>query len=210
MVEAFIHGILLAFGLILPLGVQNVFIFNQGAIQPQFNRALPAALTAAICDTLLILLAVEGVSLIIFQWLWLKQILYGVGVVFMLFIGYSLWKSAGAQTTVQDRVKTALTGRKQILFAASVSIFNPHAILDTIGVIGTNSLQYEGETKWAFTLAAIGISWLWFFGLAAAGRMLRTADTSGKWIAIFNRISAITIWGIACYMLITLLRDLTA
>ncbi|TVX89619.1 LysE/ArgO family amino acid transporter [Paenibacillus agilis] len=206
MVEAFIHGILLAFGLILPLGVQNVFIFNQGAIQPQFNRALPAVLTAAFCDTLLILLAVQGVSLIIFQWDWLKQILYGVGFVFMLFIGYSLWKSAGTQTTVEDRVKTALTGRKQILFAASVSIFNPHAILDTIGVIGTSSLQYEDEMKWAFTLAAIGISWLWFLGLAAAGRMLRTADTSGKWIAVFNRISAITIWGIACYMLVTLLR----
>ncbi|AKP77163.1 arginine exporter protein [Priestia megaterium Q3] len=26
-----IHALLLAFGLILPLGVQNVFVFNQGA-----------------------------------------------------------------------------------------------------------------------------------------------------------------------------------
>ena len=32
--EPIIHGILLAFGLILPLGVQNVFIFSQGATQP--------------------------------------------------------------------------------------------------------------------------------------------------------------------------------
>jgi L-lysine exporter family protein LysE/ArgO len=31
-VEAIFHGILLAFGLILPLGAQNVFVFNQGAI----------------------------------------------------------------------------------------------------------------------------------------------------------------------------------
>ncbi|GGA41924.1 hypothetical protein GCM10007416_13560 [Kroppenstedtia guangzhouensis] len=31
-VWAFMHGFLLAFGLILPLGVQNVFIFNQGAV----------------------------------------------------------------------------------------------------------------------------------------------------------------------------------
>lgn len=28
--EPLIHGMILAFGLILPLGVQNVFIFNQG------------------------------------------------------------------------------------------------------------------------------------------------------------------------------------
>lgn len=28
--EATIYGLVLAFGLILPLGVQNVFVFNQG------------------------------------------------------------------------------------------------------------------------------------------------------------------------------------
>lgn len=37
MLEAFIHGALLAFGLILPLGIQNIFIFNQGATQKRFG-----------------------------------------------------------------------------------------------------------------------------------------------------------------------------
>ena len=36
MTEAILHGIILAFGLIVPLGVQNVFVFNQGALQPTF------------------------------------------------------------------------------------------------------------------------------------------------------------------------------
>ncbi len=36
LIEAIIHGVILAFGLILPLGVQNVFVFNQGAIQLLF------------------------------------------------------------------------------------------------------------------------------------------------------------------------------
>ena len=30
-------------------------------------------------------------------------------------------------------------------FQRSVSLLNPHAILDTIGVIGTNSIQYIGS-----------------------------------------------------------------
>lgn len=30
MTEAIVHGMILAFGLILPLGVQNIFVFNQG------------------------------------------------------------------------------------------------------------------------------------------------------------------------------------
>lgn len=35
---AIIHGIVLAFGLILPLGAQNVFVFQQGALQPRLYR----------------------------------------------------------------------------------------------------------------------------------------------------------------------------
>ncbi|ALA71771.1 lysine transporter [Geobacillus stearothermophilus 10] len=58
MMRAFLHGLILAFGLIFPLGVQNVFILTQGAIQRRWRRALPAVLTASLCDTLLILLAV--------------------------------------------------------------------------------------------------------------------------------------------------------
>ena len=65
MTEAILHGIILAFGLIIPLGVQNVFVFNQGALQPTFMRALPVVITAGICDTILIVAAVSGVSLLV-------------------------------------------------------------------------------------------------------------------------------------------------
>src|SRR5690625_4107051 len=34
--EALVHGIILAFGLIIPLGVQNIFIFNQGATHKSY------------------------------------------------------------------------------------------------------------------------------------------------------------------------------
>nr|WP_232049307.1 hypothetical protein [Rickettsia asiatica] len=36
---------------------------------------------------------------------------------------------------------------KQILFAISVSILNPHAIMDMIIVIGTSALKYNGIAK---------------------------------------------------------------
>ena len=56
--SAFIYGYLLFFSLILPLGPQNMFVFSQGATQPQLRRALPVVLTVALADTLLILSAV--------------------------------------------------------------------------------------------------------------------------------------------------------
>ena len=91
------------------------------------------------------------------------------------------------------------------MFAASVSLLNPHAILDTIGVIGTNALSYSGEERFVFTLTTIIISWCWFLGLALAGRMLGKMDTGGKFIGILNKISAFVVWGVAVYMAIRLL-----
>ena len=51
MISVLLHGFILALGLILPLGVQNVFVFNQGAVQSRFVKALPAIITASLCDT---------------------------------------------------------------------------------------------------------------------------------------------------------------
>lgn len=194
--EAFLHGIILAFGLILPLGVQNVFVFSQGATQPSLLRALPAAVTAAICDTLLILLAVFGLSLIVLQFEWLRITLMTIGIIFLLYMGYSIWRSNPANTENSE----ALPIKKQILFALSVSLLNPHAILDTIGVIGTSALKYSGTEQIMFTVACVFISWLWFFGLTLTGASLKKLDGSGKLMRLFNKCSAVFIWATACYL----------
>lgn len=65
------------------------------------------------------------------------------------------------------------------MFAMSVSLLNPHAILDTIGVIGTSSLGYTGADKLMFTVATMAVSWIWFFALAFAGKMVGAVDTYG-------------------------------
>ncbi|MBS4174595.1 LysE/ArgO family amino acid transporter [Bacillus sp. FJAT-49736] len=204
MIEAIIHGILLAFGLILPLGVQNVFVFNQGASQPTLLRAVPVIVTAAICDTLLISAAVLGISVIVLTFGWLKLFIFGIGFLFLLYMGWVIWKSE--VTSGQNKIER-FSAKRQIAYAASVSLLNPHAILDTIGVIGTNSLNYHGLDKWAFSVATIFVSWIWFTGLAIAGRLLRKMDETGKTLTILNRISALIIWGVAIYMGIQLIKD---
>ncbi|MFD0771394.1 LysE/ArgO family amino acid transporter [Bacillus sp. CGMCC 1.60114] len=198
MSEAILHGIVLAFGLIIPLGVQNVFVFNQGASQSTLLRTVPVVTTAAICDTILILFAVQGVSLMLLTFSWLTTILYTIGFFFLLYMGWVIWKS---EPTVSRNEVQVMTTKKQIVFAASVSLLNPHAILDTIGVIGTNSIQYIGAEKWAFTFATIFVSWIWFIGLAISGRMLGKVDSSGTKIKLLNKVSGVIIWGVAFYML---------
>ncbi|GGA28547.1 LysE/ArgO family amino acid transporter [Psychrobacillus lasiicapitis] len=198
--EAILHGILLAFGLILPLGVQNVFIFSQGATQPSLFKAFPAAITAALCDTLLIVLAVFGLSVIVLQLEGLRLGLMIVGIVFLLYMGYSIWKSKPASLETGKSLKA----RKQIVFAMSVSLLNPHAILDTVGVIGTSALKYVGTEQLLFTAACILVSWCWFIGLTIAGATMKKLDETGKLMTIFNKCSAVFIWCTAGYLLVGL------
>lgn len=201
--QALIHGIGLAFGLILPLGVQNVFIFNQGATHKRFSRALPAVITAGFCDTILILLAVAGVSLIILNFEWLKLGIFFIGFLFLSYMGWLLWRTT---PEVQEEERNPFSTKKQVMFAASVSLLNPHAILDTIGVIGTNSLVYDGFDRLIFTFACITVSWLWFFGLAYTGRKIGQIDTNGQFLKRMNQLSALIIWVIAVYMLIQIFK----
>ncbi|MBZ5750360.1 LysE/ArgO family amino acid transporter [Metabacillus rhizolycopersici] len=202
MVSSVIHGVILALGLILPLGVQNVFVFNQGATQSTFKKTLPVIITAAICDTLLISLAVLGVSVIVLGVYWIKLILLTIGIIFLLYMGYVTWKSKPGTYSSDEK---ALAPKKQVAFAASVSLLNPHAIMDTIGVIGTSSISYTGTEKLAFTLACIATSWIWFFSLALVGRRVGRLNNSGGFIANLNKVSALIMWGTAIYLTFTLI-----
>lgn len=199
--EAILHGIILSFGLILPLGVQNVFVFSQGATQPKLIRALPATVTAALCDTFLILLAVFGLSVIVLQFEWLRLSLMIVGILFLLYMGYVIWKSK----PTNNETNKALSTRQQVIFALSVSLLNPHAILDTVGVIGTSALKYVGTEQVYFTIACISVSWIWFFGLTLAGTFMKKLDSTGNLMKTFNKCSAVFIWGTATYLFIGLL-----
>ena len=199
--EPILHGLILAFGLILPLGVQNVFVFSQGATQPNLSRVLPATITAAMCDTILILLAVFGLSIIVLQFEWLRISLMIVGVIFLLYMGYVIWRSEPKVNGTNQ----ALPIRQQIIFALSVSFLNPHAILDIVGVIGTSALKYVGTEQISFTVTCILVSWLWFFGLTIAGALVKKLDSAGNLMTAFNKCSAIFIWGTAIYISIGLL-----
>ncbi|WHY87165.1 LysE/ArgO family amino acid transporter [Neobacillus novalis] len=205
MLASFIHGLILAFGLILPLGVQNVFVFNQGALQPRFLKALPVVITAALCDTLLILVAVLGVSFIILGSFWIKTILIVGGGIFLIYMGWISWNSKPSKD--KEEVAKKFSFKKQVLFAASVSLLNPHAIMDTIGVIGTSSLKYQGEEKVIFAVTCILVSWLWFLGLALVGRISGKLDQSGRFMLVLNKLSALVMWGAAIYLVFSLFKN---
>ncbi|WP_204180181.1 MULTISPECIES: LysE family transporter [unclassified Staphylococcus] len=204
MLQPMIHGLFLALGLILPLGAQNVFVFNQGANQKQLIKTIPVIIAAGLCDTLLIVLAVLGVSVLLLSLPMLQIVIYCVGFIFLSYMALSLWHE---KPQTLERYQS-MSARKQIGFAMSVSLLNPHAIMDTIGVIGTNAAIYEGVDKMVFTMTTIAVSWIWFIFLAIAGKVVGNIDKRGKYILILNKFSAIIIVIVALIILKQLLAIL--
>lgn len=189
MLQPIIHGFLLALGLILPLGAQNVFVFNQGANHKKIIGALPVIITAGLSDTFLIVLAILGVSLILISLPILQMVIYIIGLIFLLYMAWSLWNEKPNNLKNYD----SMSAKKQIGFALSVSLLNPHAIMDTIGVIGTSASVYSGTDKLLFSISTIVVSWLWFVLLAILGKLLGSIDKTGKYIILLNKFSSVIV-----------------
>jgi L-lysine exporter family protein LysE/ArgO len=201
MAVAFLHGLILAIGLILPLGVQNFYIFTQGAVNQRFVQVLPMVITACLCDSLLILLAVLGVSLVVMNFVWMKTLLIIGGFVFLVYMGIITWRSNVNAGSSSAAAAETISIRRIVGYTLMISLLNPHAILDTIGVIGTSSLSYKGAYKIAFIAACLTVSWCWFFSLALAGRVVGLKDKSGSFIRYLNKISAVVMWAAAAYLI---------
>jgi L-lysine exporter family protein LysE/ArgO len=116
-------------------------------------------------------------------------------------MGWVTWNSRPTGTPIGV---SPLSAKQQIVFALSVSLLNPHALLDSIAVIGTSALNFTGYAKVFYTVACILVSFCWFFGLAIAGHMVHKFDGTGRWLRRINKLSALIIWGVAFYILLAL------
>ncbi|WP_447084308.1 LysE/ArgO family amino acid transporter, partial [Staphylococcus aureus] len=134
----------------------------------------------------LITIAVLGVSLILMSLPTLQLVIYIIGLMFLLYMAWSLWNEKPNNLENHD----SMSAKKQIGFAISVSLLNPHAIMDTVGVIGTSASVYSGSEKFLFSISTIMISWIWFILLAVLGKILGSIDQTGKYIIILNKISS--------------------
>ncbi|AEJ38673.1 Lysine exporter protein (LYSE/YGGA) [Sulfobacillus acidophilus TPY] len=201
---AFLHGFLLALALILPLGPQNLTVISQGTTHRQYRRTVPVVITAALSDTILIGVAVLGVSAVAMVAPVLKEILTLLGIVFLVWMGWQSWHSLVHPETFGSAAPYWTLWR-QIMYTLRASLLNPHAIMDTVIVIGGGAALYSTpREKWAYALAAVLVSWLWFFGLSLVGRALAQLRHQARTIKWLNRISAGIMWTIAGRYLIQL------
>ncbi len=205
MVIAFLHGFMLALALILPLGPQNTFVISQGATNRQYRQTLPVVFTAAMSDTVLIVFAVLGVNVVLVAVPALQDILTVLGIFFLVWMGIQSWRAPVVNNLSDDKIGAYWTLKRRVGHAWRTSLLNPHAILDTVVVIGGGAAIYvHPAQKIAYTVAAVTVSWLWFFLLSMAGRFLGRLRNQGRTLRWINRSSSGIMWVIAARYIIQL------
>ncbi len=203
MIAAFMKGTVLGMSLVMPLGPQNAFILRTGAFESKWHRILAIVAMAALCDALLVLGAVHGSG-----WIehvsFFKTTLLFIGIVFLLCFGYKLWK---APIKEMESESLSLNLFKQLAFCATISIFNPHAIIDTFVVIGAVATEYSELEKHWFGWGCIFMDCLWFVFLASVGFFVKKMKQSQMLLKILNRLSAAIMFYVAIDLFVYYLNN---
>ncbi|WP_040382402.1 LysE/ArgO family amino acid transporter [Deinococcus apachensis] len=190
----FPRGLTLGLTLIVAIGPQNAFVLRQGLTR---RYALLAALVCSLTDTLLIAFGVLGVGTLLAQSPVLVVIGTLAGAAFLLWYGWRSFHSARHPGTLQTEGQVAHTPGTVLVTAAAFSLLNPHAILDTVVLIGGASAGLGGAGRNAFLLGTVLASWTWFFGLALlAGRFAPLMRSPRAW-QVLDVLIGVVMWTIA-------------
>ena len=93
---------------------------------------------------------------------------------------------------------------RAIMLALSVSLLNPHAILDMVVMLGTVAQAY-GEDRWLFALGALTGSALWIVVLGWGGTRLAPLMNTPRMWRIVDSVVGVLMIGIAVKIALSLL-----
>ncbi|GHG00658.1 amino acid transporter [Deinococcus piscis] len=195
---AFVLGL----GLIMAIGPQNAFVIRQGLRR---EHALLAALACALSDTLLMTLGVLGVGRLLAARPELVTLGTLVGAAFLLWYGAQAFRSARRPQQPELSGQAAAGPRAIILGALGFSFLNPHALLDTLVLIGGASASASRPEL--FLAGVISASWVWFFGLALAARGLAGYMRSARTWQAVDILVGLMMWATALHLLLELARE---
>lgn len=161
----YFNGLILGLSLITALGPQNIFLIRQGAMR---KHAALSAFTCFMSDTILIVASVIGLRELLEVHAAFRVGMTWFGVLFLMYYGISALRQAFAKETPAVSADQARTTRWQIiLLALGFSLLNPHAIVDSLVLIGGGSSQFPGHEH-IFLLGVLTSSLLWFTALTLA------------------------------------------
>ena len=198
MITASITGFATSFALILAIGAQNAFVLRQGLLK---THVFPLALFCALSDAVLIIAGVWGFGAIVALWPALPTIMAYAGAAFLFCYGLMRFWAAYVGDYDMQLAGQSGTLAATIATAAAFTWLNPHVYLDTLGLIGAISTQFEGAEKLGFGIGAVTSSFVFFFSLAYGARLLAPLMRSAKAWRILDVLIGIVMWALAFKLL---------
>jgi L-lysine exporter family protein LysE/ArgO len=195
--SAFVFGLLFGMATVLPVGVQSFVVLNQG-LTVGYPRVFFGIVTASCCDTLLIVLGAVGVSAIL-NAPGSREALILVGVGFLLVMGVLALRASSDNEEVNSRMRPAA----MVAQAAGVSLLNPHAILETVGILGAAIAAQAAESRVEFAAGVISASWVWFLMVGLGASVVQRWLTSSVrlWIQRGSGVLMLALAGILAFEL---------
>ncbi|MCL1137420.1 LysE/ArgO family amino acid transporter [Shewanella pneumatophori] len=199
MQTAFIQGMGIGGSLIMAVGAQNAFVLKQGLKR---SHSLPIAAICSFIDAVMITAGVAGLGHLILAFPLIKDIASFGGAIFLLFYGYSALKSSFNENRLDsDDALAADSLKKAVLTTLAISLLNPHLYLDTVVLLGSISVQFEGTEKQWFGAGAVLASFVWFFSLSLGAKYLSPIFKKPKAWCYLDRFICITMWSIAAALM---------
>ena len=187
------EGALISLSLIVAIGAQNAFIIRQGLSD---RHVFLVCTICAFSDATLISLGVFGFGEIISNSENLSELIRWFAISFLIIYSIMRFKAAydGNALDIDDG-KNFVSAKKTAIITLGFTWLNPHVYLDTTVLLGTASLQFQGDEKIAFAIGAMMSSFLFFYSLGfGARRLAPLLKTEKVWKIIDVVIGIIMIW----------------
>ena len=187
------EGALISLSLIVAIGAQNAFEIRQGLSD---RHVFLVCTICAFSDATLISLGVFGFGEIISNSDNLSELIRWFAISFLIIYSIMRFKAAydGNALDIDDG-KNFVSAKKTAIITLGFTWLNPHVYLDTTVLLGTASLQFQGDEKIAFAIGAMMSSFLFFYSLGFGARHLAPLlKTEKVWKIIDVVIGIIMIW----------------
>jgi L-lysine exporter family protein LysE/ArgO len=205
MISTYFTGLTLMATLIMPIGLQNAFVLNQG-IRKQHH--IFVATFCSLSDALFMSVGVWGGATIFSAYPWLLLSITVLGALFMLIYGWQClrraWLGGGSIETDNSPQSKQKSFKVIVLACCAFTFLNPHVYIDTIVILGGFAANLLVEERLYFVIGGVTASFMWFFSLAFLGAKFSIILSSARAQRIIDTFIGLMMWGLALYLLLNI------
>lgn len=193
-----IPGFLLGASLIIAIGAQNAYVLRQGLLK---EHVFILCMICAVSDAMLITLGVTGFGAVILKAEWTLIGVTFAGAIFLFGYGFKAFQRAFNPEILRAAEVGATSLSGAVVTCLALTFLNPHVYLDTVILLGGISAKYGDEMRFSFGFGAVLASFIWFFTLGYAARLMsRVFQKPVAWRILDSIIGAV-MWMIAFSLL---------